>query len=129
MGRATAVNETSAHERLLDTLSDGAMLDHEYVLYASQRIIGQRNAGSSMGQVTRLLRVIIYVLEYPSFSQNIGLKKPKGLSDYDVVIGDTQNHIDCPTFAAFFQFLYFRVISMQMHLGSRHSCYPSYRST
>mmetsp|Transcript_54143 Transcript_54143/g.113179 ORF Transcript_54143/g.113179 Transcript_54143/m.113179 type:complete len:303 (+) Transcript_54143:179-1087(+) len=49
-GRARAVNETTAHERFLDTLSDGAMLDHEYVLYASQRIIGQRDAGSSMGQ-------------------------------------------------------------------------------
>eukprot|EP00291_Cryptomonas_curvata_P028560 CAMPEP_0172209152 /NCGR_PEP_ID=MMETSP1050-20130122/34929_1 /TAXON_ID=233186 /ORGANISM="Cryptomonas curvata, Strain CCAP979/52" /LENGTH=1033 /DNA_ID=CAMNT_0012888943 /DNA_START=216 /DNA_END=3314 /DNA_ORIENTATION=+ len=48
--RARAVNETTAHERFLDTLSDGAMLDHEYVLYASQRIIGQRDAGSSMGQ-------------------------------------------------------------------------------
>ncbi len=43
--------ETSSHERLLDTLSDGTMLDHEYILYASQRIIGQREAGSRMEQV------------------------------------------------------------------------------
>ena len=49
--RARAVYQTSAHERLLESLSEGTALDHEYVLYASQRSNGQRDAGSSMGKV------------------------------------------------------------------------------
>ena len=48
--RAHAVYRTSAHERLLESLSEGTSLDHEYILYASQRSTGQRDG--NIGQVT-----------------------------------------------------------------------------
>jgi hypothetical protein len=49
--RAHAVYQT-AHERLLEVVSNGAALDHEYVLYALQRSVGQNITGPHMGKVT-----------------------------------------------------------------------------
>mmetsp|Transcript_88598 Transcript_88598/g.235788 ORF Transcript_88598/g.235788 Transcript_88598/m.235788 type:complete len:780 (+) Transcript_88598:387-2726(+) len=45
--KAQAIHQTSAHERLIETLRDRIQLDYEYILFASQRGSGQPDASGS----------------------------------------------------------------------------------
>mmetsp|Transcript_17439 Transcript_17439/g.48149 ORF Transcript_17439/g.48149 Transcript_17439/m.48149 type:complete len:1292 (-) Transcript_17439:986-4861(-) len=42
--RAQAISQTSAHERMIEALSDHTTIEHDYILFASQRGSGQPDA-------------------------------------------------------------------------------------